>query len=319
VISVEAVTKRYGEQRGIEDVSFTVEAGEILGFLGPNGAGKTTTLRILTGYLPPAAGTVRVGGHELWAEPMAVRRQIGYLPENPPLYPDMSVRDYLGFIADLRGVGRRKRTAAVERAAERTDTADVLGRLIGHLSKGYRQRIGLAQALVGEPPVLILDEPTIGLDPRQILDVRELIRGLAGEHTVLFSSHILPEVSQVSDRVVIINEGRTVAQGSPAELSRRLGGGQRVHARVGAPGETVRSTLAGVPGVAHYEVRDAGDGTAELDLEAEADTDPRADLFYRLAEAHAPLLELNPRDLSLEDVFLHLTTRDAVPEEAARA
>jgi len=220
MIEVRELTKRYGDRVAVDSISFSAERGQILGFLGPNGAGKTTTMRMLTGFLPPSSGSARVAGFDVFSESSEVRRRIGYLPENPPLYADMTVRSYLGFVARLKGLKRGQVGAACERVMDRTGLAAVSGRLLGHLSKGFRQRVGLAQALVHDPEVLVLDEPTIGLDPRQIIEIRSLIKELAGERTVILSTHILPEVSQTCDKVVIINEGRIACEGTLADLTR---------------------------------------------------------------------------------------------------
>jgi ABC-2 type transport system ATP-binding protein len=220
MIEVRDLTKRYGEREAVHSITFSVDRGQILGFLGPNGAGKTTTMRMLTGFLPPSSGTARVAGYDVFTHSAEVRRRIGYLPENPPLYMDMTVRSYLAFVARLKGLSRARLVEARDRVLERTGLTDVAGRLLGHLSKGYRQRVGLAQALVHDPEVLVLDEPTIGLDPRQIIDIRRLIKELAGDRTVILSTHILPEVAQLCDKVVIINEGRIAREDTMASLTR---------------------------------------------------------------------------------------------------
>jgi ABC-2 type transport system ATP-binding protein len=220
MIEVRELTKRYGDRVVVRSISFTAERGQILGFLGPNGAGKTTTMRMLTGFLPPSSGSARVAGFDVFTDSAEVRRRIGYLPENPPLYPDMTVRSYLEFVARLKGLRRGPARSACDRVMERTGLTDVAGRLLSHLSKGFRQRAGLAQALVHDPEVLVLDEPTVGLDPRQIIEIRSLIKQLAGERTVILSTHILPEVSQTCDKVVIINEGRIACEDTLAELTR---------------------------------------------------------------------------------------------------
>jgi ABC-2 type transport system ATP-binding protein len=220
MIEVHDLTKRYGDRVAVAGVSFSVERGHVLGFLGPNGAGKTTTMRMLTGFLPPTSGTARVAGFDVFTQSAEVRRRIGYLPENPPLYPDMTVRSYLTFVARLKGVPRAQVAAARDRAIERTGLGTVFPRLLSHLSKGYKQRVGLAQAIINDPEVLVLDEPTIGLDPRQIIEIRSLIKDLAGERTVILSTHILPEVSQVCDKVVIINDGRVACEDTLANLTR---------------------------------------------------------------------------------------------------
>lgn len=220
MIEVRELTKRYGDREVVKGISFSAEKGQVLGFLGPNGAGKTTTMRMLTGYLPPSSGTARVAGYDVFTQSAEVRRRIGYLPENPPLYPDMTVRSYLAFVARLKGVPRSRVRGACDEAIERTGLTDVAGRLLGHLSKGYKQRVGLAQALIHEPEVMVLDEPTIGLDPRQIIEIRQLIKKLSGNRTVILSTHILPEVAQVCDKVVIINDGRIACEDTIANLTR---------------------------------------------------------------------------------------------------
>jgi ABC-2 type transport system ATP-binding protein len=220
MIEVRELTKRYGDRVVVRSISFTAERGQILGFLGPNGAGKTTTMRMLTGFLPPSSGSARVAGFDVFTDSSEVRRRIGYLPENPPLYADMTVRSYLEFVARLKGLGRGQARPACDRVMERTGLTDVAGRLLSHLSKGFRQRVGLAQALVHDPEVLVLDEPTVGLDPRQIIEIRTLIKQLAGERTVILSTHILPEVSQTCDKVVIISDGRIAVENTLAELTR---------------------------------------------------------------------------------------------------
>ncbi len=220
MIEVRELTKRYGDREVVKGISFSAEKGQVLGFLGPNGAGKTTTMRMLTGYLPPSSGKARVAGYDVFTQSAEVRRRIGYLPENPPLYPDMTVRSYLAFVARLKGVPRSRVRGACDEAIERTGLTDVAGRLLGHLSKGYKQRVGLAQALIHEPEVMVLDEPTIGLDPRQIIEIRQLIKKLSGNRTVILSTHILPEVAQVCDKVVIINDGRIACEDTIANLTR---------------------------------------------------------------------------------------------------
>src|SRR5512144_2902555 len=249
MIEVERLTKRYGRATAVDRVSFRVEKGEILGFLGPNGAGKTTTMRILTCYLPPTEGTARVAGYDVFAQPMEVKRRVGYLPESPPLYPDMSVRDYLDFCAKIKGVAKSERKTRVADAIERVRVGDVRDKLIAKLSKGYRQRVGLAQAILHNPDVLVLDEPTAGLDPKQIIETRELIKGLAGDHTIILSTHILPEVSQTCQRVVIINKGRVVAIDTPENLTARLRGSESMYLQVDGAGDGVEAELAAVAGV----------------------------------------------------------------------
>jgi ABC-2 type transport system ATP-binding protein len=310
MIEVESLTKRYGRATAVDGISFRVEKGEILGFLGPNGAGKTTTMRILTCYLPPTEGTARVGGYDVFSQPMEVKRRVGYLPESPPLYPDMTVEDYLGFCAKIKGVPSKQRQTRVAEAIEKCWAADVRSKLIGKLSKGYRQRVGLAQAILHNPDVLILDEPTAGLDPKQIIETRELIRGLGGDHTVILSTHILPEVSMTCGRVLIINKGRVVAEGSPESLTRRLTGAGTL--RLEALGEETAlvETARGVPGVLAAKVQGGHDGAVVIDVEAEAGIDVRAELARAVVGAGHGLLGLQQLGMSLEEIFLHLTTTD---------
>jgi len=245
VIEVQHLTKRYGPITAVDDVSFRVEPGEVLGFLGPNGAGKTTTMRMLTGYIPPSDGKAIVAGYDVSNRPLEAKKRIGYLPETPPLYPEMTVHEYLTFVARIKGVPRAERKARVNAAMERTRVADMANRHCSRLSKGYRQRVGLAQALMHNPEVLILDEPTAGLDPKQIIETRKLIKDLGGDHTIILSTHILPEVSQTCHRIVIINKGRVVAVDTPENLMSRLGGSETMYVQVDAPGADVKTTLEG--------------------------------------------------------------------------
>jgi ABC-2 type transport system ATP-binding protein len=314
VIEVQHLTKRYGPVTAVSDVSFSVERGEILGFLGPNGAGKTTTMRVLTGYMPPSDGRAIVAGYDVMEQPIEAKRRIGYLPELPPLYPDMTVRDYLTFCARIKGVKRADRAAQVATAMERTSITDVAHRYCGKLSKGYRQRVGLAQALLNNPDVLVLDEPTAGLDPKQIIETRNLIKGLAGDHTIVLSTHILPEVSQTCHRIVIINKGRVVAVDTPANLTARLQGSETIRVEVDARGEDVAAALALVPGVTRVV---ASDGDGAYDVESERGRDVRRDLAATIVRRGWGLLELRAMRMSLEDIFLHLTTEEAAAPEAA--
>ena len=315
MITVQGLTKEYGAVRALDDVSFAVNEGEILGFLGPNGAGKTTTMRILTGYMPPTRGSVSVAGYDVVDESLEARRHIGYLPETVPLYGEMTVYDYLDFFAAIRRVPDRQQ--AVDRVLEACDIGDVADRLIAKLSKGYRQRVGLAQALVHDPDVLVLDEPTIGLDPRQILSVRELIRGLGGEHTIILSTHILPEVSQVCQRVLIINRGRIVAEDTPERLTSVVQGGARVRLQLANPAPEAAEVLTGVPGV--RAVVPVGPGAYEAVCDG-AD-DPRPDLAAVAVNRGWGLLEMRSASMSLEEVFLQLTTEEhaATGEDDERA
>ena len=311
MIEVEGLTKRYGRTTAVDGVSFRVERGEILGFLGPNGAGKTTTMRILTCYLPPTEGTARVAGYDVFSQPMEVKRRVGYLPETPPLYPDMSVREYLDFCSRIKGVPAKERKTRVGAAIEKCRVGDVRDKLIAKLSKGYRQRVGLAQAILHNPDVLILDEPTAGLDPKQIIETRELIRGLAGDHTVILSTHILPEVSMTCGRVVIINKGRVVAEDTPDNLTRRLKGAGTIRVEARGEAASVLEAVRAVPGVLAAHPRGGHDGAVIVDVEAEAGRDVRAELAWAVVTKGYALLGLQQMGMSLEEIFLHLTTTDA--------
>lgn len=312
MIEAEGLTKYYGDVMAIEDVSFRIEKGEIVGFLGPNGAGKTTTMRILTGYMPPTDGRAVVAGYDVFHESLAARRHIGYLPETVPLYPEMTVAGYLNFMARLRGVEDRRER--VQRVMEQMDLLDRADDRIGKLSKGYRQRVGLAQALVHNPEVIILDEPTIGLDPKQVVEVRNLIRRLGAERTVILSTHILPEVSQLCERVLIINKGRIVAEDTPEQLTARLEGAERVRVSVGPEADGVVEVLSAIDGVEGVEV--VGDGTYEVTCAL--GTELRPILAQRIVERGWPLLELRPVAMSLEEIFLELTTESPELEGADR-
>jgi ABC-2 type transport system ATP-binding protein len=317
MIEVQALTKRYGEKLAIQDVTFEVQPGEILGFLGPNGAGKSTTMRILAGYMPATSGRATIAGHDVFDDSLEARRRIGYLPESVPLYTEMNVRDYLGFMAEIRGVPRARRRERVAYAMEAARVTDRADWIIGKLSKGYRQRVGLAQAIVHNPPVLILDEPTVGLDPRQIIETRNLIRGLGGEHTIILSTHILPEVSATCSRVVILSNGRVVAEDTPENLTRRLRGSERIELEVAGPLDKVQAKLRAVPNVLNVETAaGAPDGRSRLFVDCAVGSEVRADLAAAVVKAGWPLYQLRNVGMSLEEVFLQLTTQEA-PAEAA--
>jgi ABC-2 type transport system ATP-binding protein len=318
MIEVQHLTKQYGPLPAIQDLSFSVEKGEIVGFLGPNGAGKTTTMRILAGFMPATGGTAKVAGYDVFAQSLEVRRRIGYLPENVPLYPDLPVAVYLDFVAEIKGVGRAERKRRVADVMDRCLIADVEQRLIGKLSKGYRQRVGLAQALVNDPEVLILDEPTLGLDPKQIAEIRSLIKSLAGRHTVILSTHILPEVSMVCSRVLIIHQGQLVAGDTPENLTSRLSHSTRIQVQVEGPAEAVAAELRRLPGVRSVEQKPGGDGIGTFVVESARDRDVRRDLSRALVGRGWGLLELRPLDMTLEDIFIKLVTEEEpVSEEAA--
>ncbi len=308
MLEVEDITKHYGPNRGIENLSLTVQQGEILGLLGPNGAGKTTTLRIITGYLPATSGHVRVDGYELWTSPYEVRRRIGYLPDNPPMYPDMTVLDYLTFMAEMHEVPRAERDARVDAVIERLQLGDVAGRLVGRLSRGYRQRVGLAQAVVHDPSVLVCDEPTVGLDPRQIAEMRELIRDFGQRHAVIFSSHVLSEVQMLCDKIVIVHEGKVHARGTPAELTAALQGAPRWVVRAKGPADQIAVALRSVNGVTSVTNQFARGPIAELLIEAKPNATEIEDaVFAVVSKGGWALRELRPLETSLEQVFLELT------------
>ncbi len=319
MIEVQHLTKRYGPFTAVQDVSFRVERGEILGFLGPNGAGKTTTMRVLTGYMPATEGKAIVAGHDVFEEPIAAKRQIGYLPETPPLYPDMTVREYLTFVAKIKGVPRAERRVRIDRVMERTRIADMASRHCAKLSKGYRQRVGIAQAILHNPSVLILDEPTAGLDPKQIIETRQLIKELAGDHTIILSTHILPEVSQTCQRVVIINKGRVVAEDTPENLTARLRGSETIYAQVDGPPDTVEAVLARVPGVTGVRATGTRGIATGFEIDSERGLDVRRDLASAVVTGGFGLLEMRPMRMSLEDIFLSLTTEDAAVAEVPHA
>ena len=318
MIEVQHITKRYGRVTAVDDVSFRVEKGEILGFLGPNGAGKTTTMRILTGYIPPTSGKALVAGYDVLEQPLDAKRRTGYLPETPPLYPEMTVRQYLTFAAKIKGVSKADRATRVVWAMDRTRLADMADRHCGKLSKGYRQRVGLAQSFLHNPDVLILDEPTAGLDPKQIIETRDLIKSLAGDHTVILSTHILPEVAQTCRRVVIINQGRVVAVDSPDNLTMRLKGAETMYVQVDAGGADPTPALQQVPGVIKVAVADRKNGIGGYEVESERGRDVRRELARAVVGKGWGLLELRPMRMSLEEIFLQLTTQES-GEEVPRA
>ena len=315
MIEVQNLTKRYGPVTAVQDVSFRVERGEILGFLGPNGAGKTTTMRVLTGYMPATEGKAIVAGFDVSDQPLEAKRRTGYLPETPPLYPDMTVGEYLSFVSKIKGVPSAERRQRVQAVMERTRVDDMRDRLCSRLSKGYRQRVGLAQALLGDPEVLILDEPTIGLDPRQIADIRALIKSLGGQHTVILSTHILPEVSMVCDGIIIINRGRIVAQGTQSELVQQVFPAARVEVEIGGPPEAVQASLRTLPGVTSVETLLSVDATSRFVVESPRGRDVRGELVQLVAGRGWTLLELHQVGLSLEEVFLRVVAgEDHTPQ-----
>ena len=317
MIEVSHLTKRYGSRVAVEDLTFTVDKGVVWGFLGPNGAGKSTTMNILAGCLAATEGKVAIGGHDIFEEPLAARRQVGYLPEQPPLYMGMTVREYLSFVARAKGVAVRDLDEQLDHAMAVTGVEEVAGRLIRNLSKGFRQRVGIAQALVGDPEVIILDEPTVGLDPLQIVEIRKLIRTLGRDHTVILSSHILSEVQAVCDRVLMIHHGRLVASGTPEELEQRFSGQVTYKVTAKAMPMEVRQALEAVPGVTSVTAEAGAEGRTEAVIAA-SDTGPDMDerLSFALSDRRIPVLRLEREQTSLEDVFLALAQEDA-PDPAA--
>lgn len=310
MIEVKHVTKRYGLITAVNDVSFRVESGQILGFLGPNGAGKTTTMRILTGCIPATEGQAIVAGYDLFEQPVEAKRRTGYLPETPPLYPDMTVREYLSFAARINGIVSRERRDRVASTMARTNCEEVADRHCGKLSKGYRQRVGLAQAILHNPDVLILDEPTAGLDPKQIIETRELIKTLAGDHTIILSTHILPEVSQTCQSVVIINKGQVVAVDTPENLTRRLKGSETIRVELDSQETDPVPALKAVPGVTDIGISRSNDGAQILDIQSDRGSDVRREIANVIVSSGWGLLELTSLRMSLEDVFLELTTSE---------
>ncbi|MCI0392377.1 MAG: ABC transporter ATP-binding protein [Acidobacteria bacterium] len=317
MIEVEHLVKSYGQARAVNDISFKVEKGEILGFLGPNGAGKTTTMRVLTGYLPATGGTARIAGFDVFEQSMEVRKRIGYLPETPPLYPEMSVTDYLTFVARIKGLATAEipnRVADAMRMATLTERKD---ELIKRLSRGFKQRVGIAQAIVHNPDVIILDEPTVGLDPNQIKEVRGLIKNLAGQHTIILSTHILPEVEMTCDRVVIINKGSIAAIDTTRNLTKQLKGGERVRLQVKGPAKNLRDSIAEIEGVRNVEVNSGDDNLVIADIESESGADLRPQIASRVVSGGFDLLELRAVNLSLEDIFMQLTTEEKADAKVA--
>lgn len=310
MIEVEHVSKVYNGRKAVDDVSFKVEKGEILGFLGPNGAGKTTTMRILTCFMPSTEGTARIAGYDVFEQSLEVRKRIGYLPENPPIYPEMTVSAYLHFVAQIKGAKSSQRKSQVDEAIGKCDLGDVRNRIIGKLSKGYKQRVGLAQALLNNPEVLILDEPTIGLDPKQIHEVRALIKSLASTHTVILSTHILPEVSMTCNRVVIINRGKVVAMDTPEGLARQMKGAERVSLTIDGPVDAVKEKLLTIDGVLGVQEDVTTASFPSYTVECKLDTDLRRTLAATVVQHNWGLLDLRSVSMSLEDVFINLITKE---------
>ncbi|MGE4131226.1 MAG: ABC transporter ATP-binding protein [Bdellovibrionales bacterium] len=306
MIEVRNLSKNYGDRPAIRSLNFTVKKGEVVGFLGPNGAGKSTTMKIITGYMAPSSGEVKVAGFDVFENPVEVKKRIGYLPETPPVYHDMFVGDYLRFVANLKGVPKERVTSLVDSAVQKANLGDVRNRLIGNLSKGFKQRVGLAQALVSDPEILILDEPTVGLDPKQVAEIRQLIRQLKGQHTIVLSTHILPEVQASCEKVIIINGGSIVAEDSLTGLSRRMsGGGHSVTLKVRRNQDAIAQSLVNVGGVVN--VRNSGN---YIEVETDSDESTIERVSAHVVSAGAGLVELQVQAVALEDIFIKLTSNE---------
>ncbi|MDD4796940.1 MAG: ABC transporter ATP-binding protein [Eubacteriales bacterium] len=311
VISVENLSKRYGDKLAVDNVSFHVDRGEIVGFLGRNGAGKTTTMNMLTGYISSSGGSAKVDGFDVLSDPFEVKKRIGYLPEQPPLYMDMTVNEYLTFCCNIKNVTKAQRASQMDDVCETMNIQDMRKRMIKNLSKGYKQRVGMAQALLANPQVLILDEPTVGLDPRQIIEIRNLIKRLGKAHTIILSSHILNEVEDVCERVIIIDRGQIVAQDTMANLARSIGNISRMTVRVLGADKQVMRAIHGVDGVTMVdELGVKEEGCMDYIIECTRAIDVRKGLFFALAKLGKPIMQLRPHDVTLEDIFLQLTTAD---------
>ena len=309
MIKAENLTKHYGRHLAVDNISFSIEKGEVIGFLGPNGAGKSTTMNMMCGCLAPSEGKITINGIDIMDEPEETRKYVGYLPEQPPLYLEMTVLEYLKFVGELKKVSKQQIKEDISRIVDLVKIDDVKHRLIRNLSKGYKQRVGIAQALMGNPPILVLDEPSVGLDPKQIIEIRNLINELKKDHTLIISSHILPEISAVCDRVLIIHKGAIVASDTPDNLSKRLTGSNKVSLRIRGEEEAVRSALATlVPGESLNITESTEAGAVEVTLEAEGEEDIREKTFFALSKNKLPLLQMRPMEMSLEDIFLNLTT-----------
>ena len=317
MIEVKNLVKKYGNHTAVDHLNFTIEEGHVYGFLGPNGAGKSTTMNIMKGYLGANEGVVLINGHDILKEPEEAKKQIGYLPELPPLYMEMTVREYLEFVAELKGIAKKKREESINEVEKMVKIWEVENRLIKNLSKGYRQRVGLAQAVLGFPEIIILDEPSVGLDPKQIIEIRELIRQLAKKHTVILSSHILAEVREVCDYILIISKGKLVASDTPENLERNLGDSDLIEIETKASPDEVRRILETVDGIRSISTKHLENGITWAQVQEKKNTDIREKIFQAFAQNHQPLLKLNPLQVSLEDVFMELTQSDRAAEEYA--
>ena len=313
MIEVKNLVKKYGEHLAVSNLSFTVEKGEILGFLGPNGAGKSTTMNMITGYISATEGNVIVNGHDIFDEPEEAKKSIGYLPEIPPLYPDMTVKEYLSFVADIKKVPRSKKAKEIEIVMRKTGVEHYSNTLIKYLSKGYRQRVGLAQAIVGSPDLIILDEPTVGLDPMQIIEIRTLIKDLSKNHAVILSSHILAEISAVCDKVMIINEGHLIVSDTPANLGKHFKDSNSIRMTVKGSKEKIHNALSSIKEIAKIEYKKSmTENSLDIVIQCSAQSDIRERIFYALASIQCPILEMTTKSMNLEDIFIKITKEDSI-------
>ena len=309
MIEIKNLVKHYGDKKALKGISFTVKDNEVLGFLGPNGAGKSTTMNIITGYLSSTSGTVKINGHDILEQPDLAKKDIGYLPEQPPLYLDMTVNEYLTFMCELKGVPKKERKEHIATITSLVGIDAVTGRLIGNLSKGYKQRVGIAHALVGDPPILILDEPTVGLDPNQIIGIRKLIKDLSKNHSIIVSSHILSEIQEIADRVVIIHHGKIAAVDTVKDLSQRLSNVTKLLMSFKGPAKDVAARLKMIPGITDVNIRNSGSfGEVEITTSKQAGDEIRTAIFFMMAKAGWPILEFRSLDPTLEEIFLSITT-----------
>lgn len=319
MIEVKNLVKKYGDHLAVDNLSFTVEKGQILGFLGPNGAGKSTTMNIITGYISATEGSVIVGGHDIFEEPEEAKKCIGYLPELPPLYPDMTVKEYLNFVADIKSVKKSEKQKMLNKIMDMTKIADVSDRLIKHLSKGYKQRVGLAQAIIGFPDVLILDEPTVGLDPMQIIEIRDLIKELSANHTIILSSHILSEISAICDTVMIINKGKLIVSDTPDNLSKHITGSNGLHLVVKGEKDKIQNALQSISDITNIEYDNkAPKGLVKLSAYYDENKDIREAVFYALSDVKCPIFEMSSSTMSLEDIFLEVTQDNTKTKKSKR-
>lgn len=317
MIEITHLTKKYGRHTAVDDLSLTVEKGKIYGFLGPNGAGKSTTMNIITGYLGATSGEVKVNGYDILKQPEEAKKCIGYLPEQPPLYVDMTVIEFMSFVAELKRIPKQERKENIEKAMKMTGIADMRERLIRNLSKGYKQRVGLAQAILGFPEVIILDEPTVGLDPKQIIEIREVIKELGESHTVILSSHILSEISEVCDHIFIISKGRLVASDSTENLAARVQGTMQLTLEIKASEEQAQSVAEQLEQISSFQVKEEKEeGVCKVVIEGEPESDIREQVFYAFAEAKLPIYRMNTSGTSLEDIFLTLTGEEGGKRDA---